>query len=236
MTSMQTEIRNEIQPSIPTQEGSIYKSLVKRSMDFSLSFLGILILSPVIFIVVLLVRMKLGSPVLFKQKRPGLNEEIFTMYKFRTMTDKRNDSGELLADSARLTKFGRFLRSTSLDEIPGLINIIKGDMSIVGPRPLLIRYLPFYTEDERLRHSVRPGLTGLSQVNGRNYTPWDERFKMDIDYVQSLSFTVDLKIISKTILKVLKRDGISADANDVMEDFDEYRGKSLIAKKVNDNE
>ena len=153
-------------------------------MDFTLSLLAIIILSPVFFIISILVRTKLGSPIFFKQERPGLNEEIFTMYKFRTMTDEKNEKGELLSDEIRLTKFGKLLRSTSLDELPGLINILKGDMSIVGPRPLAIIYLPYYNQKEKLRHSVRPGLTGLAQINGRNTINWEERFNHDISYVK----------------------------------------------------
>jgi len=173
-----------------------------------------------------LVRIYLGSPVIFKQQRPGLNEKIFTMYKFRTMTDERDENGELLPDSQRLTKFGRFLRSTSLDELPELFNILKGDMSIIGPRPLAIQYLPFYTEEEKIRHSVRPGLSGLAQINGRNTVDWEERFYYDIQYVNNITFVGDIKIIFKTILKVFKREDIGERGLDSPPDFDKYRQKS----------
>ena len=180
----------------------IYRRLFKRPMDFILSLMAIIVLSPVLIIVGVLVRFKLGSPVLFKQKRPGLNEKIFTMYKFRTMTDEKDENGELLPDSVRLTKFGRMLRSTSLDELPELFNILKGDMSIVGPRPLLERYLPYYTETEKLRHTVRPGLSGLAQINGRNNLGWDSRLGLDVEYVQEITFFLDLNIILKTFFKL----------------------------------
>jgi lipopolysaccharide/colanic/teichoic acid biosynthesis glycosyltransferase len=169
--------------------------------------------------IAILVRIKLGHPVIFKQKRPGLNEKIFTLYKFRTMTDKKDESGELLPDSERLTKFGRFLRSTSIDELPGLINIIKGDMSIVGPRPLLVEYLDLYTVEQRKRHEVRPGLSGYAQVNGRNAITWEAKFKFDIAYVNNISFRHDVGIIIKTVLKVFKREGVSSSTHVTMEPF-----------------
>ena len=187
----------------------IYRRFLKRPMDFILSLMAIIVLSPVLIIVGVLVRVKLGSPVLFKQKRPGLNEKIFTMYKFRTMTDEKDENGELLPDSVRLTKFGRMLRSTSLDELPELFNILKGDMSIVGPRPLLERYLPYYTDTEKLRHTVRPGLSGLAQINGRNNLDWDSRLGLDVKYVKDITFSIDLNIILKTFLKALKREDIT---------------------------
>lgn len=168
-------------------------------------------------VIAILVRIKLGHPVIFKQKRPGLNEKIFTLYKFRTMTDKKDEFGELLPDSERLTKFGKFLRSTSIDELPGLINIIKGDMSIVGPRPLLIEYLDLYTVEQRKRHDVRPGLSGYAQVNGRNALSWEEKFKLDIIYVNNVTFGQDIVIILKTIFKVIKREAINS-ANSVTTD------------------
>ena len=158
-----------------------YKKHGKRMMDFFLSLIALIVLAPVLIIVALLIRIKLGTPVLFKQKRPGLNEKIFTMYKFRTMTDERDEHGELLPDSVRLTKFGRFLRSTSLDELPELYNILKGDMSIIGPRPLLVQYLPLYNEQQKRRHEVRPGLSGLAQVNGRNAISWEDKFRLDVE-------------------------------------------------------
>ncbi len=205
-------------------KGGIYRRYFKRPMDIILSLIGLIVLSPILLIVALLVRIKLGSPIIFKQKRPGLNEKIFTMYKFRTMTDERDENGDLLPDSVRLTKFGKLLRSTSLDELPELFNILNGDMSIVGPRPLLIEYLPYYTEIERLRHSVRPGLTGLSQINGRNVLGWNERLVTDVDYVKNISFIGDIKIILETIIKVLRRDGITVGKEMVIKDLDVERG------------
>lgn len=177
-------------------------------MDFILSLIAIIALSPILLVVAALVRINLGSPVIFKQKRPGLNGKIFTLYKFRTMTDERDENGELLPDEVRLTKFGKFLRSTSIDELPELFNILKGDMSIVGPRPLLVQYLPLYDEQQKRRHEVRPGLTGLAQISGRNAISWEERFNLDIAYVDGISFTLDLKIFFKTIKKVFIKEGI----------------------------
>ncbi|MED4407081.1 sugar transferase [Heyndrickxia coagulans] len=188
-------------------------------MDFIFSFIAIIILSPVFLIVCILVRIKLGSPVLFKQNRPGLNGKIFTMYKFRTMTDERNENGELLPDSVRLTEFGKLLRSTSLDELPELFNILKGDMSIIGPRPLLVQYLPLYNEHQKRRHEVRPGLSGWAQVNGRNAISWEDKFDLDVKYVDNISFILDLKIIMLTIKKVFAREGISSDSAVTMEPF-----------------
>jgi undecaprenyl-phosphate galactose phosphotransferase len=171
--------------------------------------MALIVLMPLMIIIGILVRINLGSPIIFKQKRPGKNEKIFTLYKFRTMTDKRDIDGNLLPDEYRLTKFGKFLRSTSLDELPELINIIKGDMAIVGPRPLLVEYLPYYTEEEKHRHDVRPGLTGLAQVNGRNLLKWDERLKKDLEYINSISVKNDLFIIFRTIINVIKRKDIA---------------------------
>ncbi|MDF0727055.1 sugar transferase [Cytobacillus sp. S13-E01] len=205
-------------------KGGIYKRVIKRPMDFILSLIAIVVLSPVLLIVAILVRIKLGSPVLFKQNRPGLNEQIFMMYKFRTMTDERDEyGGELLSDSVRLTNFGKFLRSTSLDELPGLFNILKGDMSIIGPRPLLVRYLPYYREEERLRSKVRPGITGLAQVSGRNALTWDERFQTDVNYVNNLSFILDVKILINTILVVFQRKDILVGSEHIMKDLDVER-------------
>lgn len=186
----------------------MYKNYIKRLLDFTLSLLALILLSPVILIIAILVRIKLGTPVIFKQQRPGKNEKIFTLYKFRTMTDKKDENGNLLPDSERLTKFGKLLRSTSLDELPELVNILKGDMAIVGPRPLLVEYLPYYTEEEKHRHDVRPGLTGLAQVNGRNSISWEEKFKYDVQYVKKITFLGDLKIILKTVKKTVKREDI----------------------------
>ncbi|XKG87073.1 sugar transferase [Sutcliffiella horikoshii] len=198
----------------------MYRRFVKRPMDFILSLIAIIVLSPVLLIVALLVRIKLGSPVLFKQKRPGVNEEIFMMYKFRTMTDESNDQGELLPDSIRLTKFGRLLRSTSLDELPELFNILKGDMSIIGPRPLLVQYLPLYNNYQKRRHEVRPGLSGLAQVSGRNAISWEDKFNLDVEYVENVKFIEDWKIIFLTIKKVFYREGINSETAATIEPFE----------------
>ncbi|HAS91461.1 MAG TPA: sugar transferase [Clostridiales bacterium] len=197
----------------------MYKNYIKRFLDFILSFFALVILSPLLLIVFSLIRIKLGSPVLFKQERPGLNGKIFEIFKFRTMTDKRDENGKLLPDSERLTSFGKFLRSTSIDELPELINILKGDMSIVGPRPLLVKYLPLYNEEQRHRHDVRPGLTGLAQINGRNAISWEDKFKFDVKYVNNISFIGDLKIILQTVLKVFRRADINSKNNITMEEF-----------------
>ena len=187
----------------------MYAKYIKRTLDLILSLMALIVLMPLMIIIGILVRINLGSPIIFKQKRPGKNEKIFTLYKFRTMTDKRDIDGNLLPDEYRLTKFGKFLRSTSLDELPELINIIKGDMAIVGPRPLLVEYLPYYTEEEKHRHDVRPGLTGLAQVNGRNLLEWDERLKKDLEYINSISVKNDLFIIFRTIINVIKMKDIA---------------------------
>ncbi|MBN8201824.1 sugar transferase [Bacillus sp. NTK034] len=197
----------------------MYRRFIKRPMDFILSLIAIIILCPVFLIVAILVRIKLGSPIIFKQNRPGLNEKIFMMYKFRTMTDERDENGDLLHDSIRLTRFGSFLRSTSLDELPELINILKGDMSIIGPRPLLVQYLPLYNEHHKRRHEVRPGLSGLAQANGRNAISWEEKFDLDVRYVDNVNFVEDWKIIFMTIKKVLIREGISSETTVTMEPF-----------------
>ena len=186
----------------------IYEKYIKRILDFTLSFIALICLSPILLIVAILVRVKLGSPIIFKQQRPGKNEKIFTLYKFRTMTDEKDEQGNLLSDDERITKFGRMLRKTSLDELPELVNILKGDMSIVGPRPLLIEYLPYYTLEEKHRHDVRPGLTGLAQVNGRNAISWDEKLLYDVKYVSKIDFFIDLKIILKTFIKIFKHSEI----------------------------
>jgi len=216
----ESKVKDEIKPN-----RGLYRRFLKRPMDFILSLMAIIVLSPVLIIVGVLVRVKLGSPVLFKQKRPGLNEKIFTMYKFRTMTDEKDENGELLPDSVRLTKFGRMLRSTSLDELPELFNILKGDMSIVGPRPLAVQYLPYYTETERMRHFVRPGLSGLAQINGRNTATWEERFNYDVKYVNEITFLGDFKIIFQTVLKAIQRSDIGERGVDAPMDFDKYRMK-----------
>ncbi|MBU3205222.1 sugar transferase [Clostridium algidicarnis] len=197
----------------------MYMRYFKRPMDFVLSLIAIIVLSPVMLVVSILVKTKLGSPVIFKQKRPGLNEKVFIMYKFRTMTDERDKFGELLSDENRLTEFGKMLRTTSLDELPGLFNILKGDMSIVGPRPLMEAYLPYYRENERCRHDVRPGLTGLAQVNGRSFISWEEIFKYDLEYVSDILFINDIKIIWRTVGTVLGRKNI-ADITQAKKDDD----------------
>ncbi len=206
----------------------MYKNGIKRCLDFLLSLAGIIVLSPVLLVLAALVRVKLGAPVLFKQERPGKNEKIFTLCKFRTMTDARDEKGNLLPDTARLTKFGKFLRGTSLDELPELFNILKGDMSIVGPRPLLVSYLPYYSEKERLRHSVRPGLTGLAQVSGRNFIDWDRRLAKDVEYVENLSFRMDMKVLWMTVQTVLGHtEEVAQDTNAVEGNFAEIRKKRL---------
>lgn len=197
----------------------MYRKYFKRPMDFILSLIAIIILSPVLLVVAILVRIKLGSPVIFKQERPGLNEKIFTMYKFRTMTDERDEYGELLHNHIRLTKFGRILRATSLDELPEVFNILLGDMSIIGPRPLLIEYLPLYNEKQKQRHDVKPGLSGLAQVNGRNSISWEEKFDYDVEYVENISFLLDIELIIKTLLKVFKKEGINKSGLVTMEKF-----------------
>lgn len=185
-----------------------YERFFKRPIDFLCGFAAVAVFWWLYLILALLVRVKLGSPVLFTQDRPGKDGKIFKLYKFRSMTDARDENGELLSDDVRLTKFGRLLRSTSLDELPEAFNIIKGDMSIIGPRPLLVEYLPYYTQEERHRHDVRPGLSGWAQVNGRNATPWDIRLQMDIDYVNHVTFAQDVKIIFMTVYKAVKRSDI----------------------------
>lgn len=197
----------------------MYRKYFKRPMDFILSLMAIIFLSPVLLIVALLVRFKLGSPVIFKQKRPGLNEKIFTMYKFRTMTDERDKFGELLHDSVRLTNFGKKLRASSLDELPELFNILKGDMSIIGPRPLLVEYLSLYNEHQKRRHEVRPGLSGLAQIGGRNAIEWEDKFDLDVKYVDNISFLGDWSIIITTLKKVLIREGISSGTSVTTEPF-----------------
>lgn len=186
----------------------MYRKVFKRLLDILFSACGLIVLSPVLVVVAVLVRTKLGSPVIFCQERPGKGEKIFKMYKFRSMSDERDEDGNLLPDEVRLTKFGRLLRATSLDELPELWNILKGDMSIVGPRPLAVVYLPYYTEEEHHRHDVLPGLTGLAQVSGRNSLSWEEKFAFDLQYVHQITFLNDVKILLLTIRKVWKRDGI----------------------------
>ncbi|PEU59995.1 sugar transferase [Priestia megaterium] len=203
-----------------SNNSGIYRNYIKRLLDIILSLIAIIGLSFLFLIVAFLVRVKLGSPVLFKQKRPGMNEKVFLMYKFRTMTDARGVDGELLPDEVRLTRFGKFLRSTSLDELPELFNILKGDMSLVGPRPLLVQYLPLYNNHQKRRHEVRPGLSGLAQVNGRNAIDWEDKFQFDVEYVDNVTFVLDLKIIFLTVKKVFIREGISSETAATIEPFE----------------
>jgi len=196
-----------------------YEKYIKHPQDFCCALLALVVLSPVLCVVALLVRVKMGSPVLFKQTRPGLNGKVFHLYKFRTMTDEKDENGNLLPDDVRLTKFGQWLRATSLDELPELLNIIKGDMSVVGPRPLLVRYLPRYNEHQARRHEVRPGFTGYAQVHGRNTITWEQKFDMDVEYVDNVTFLGDWKIIFQTVGTVLKREGISSETSVTMEEF-----------------
>ena len=198
---------------------TFYEKYIKRLLDILLSGCGLILLSPVLLVTAVLVRCKLGSPVIFCQERPGKDEKIFKLYKFRSMTDARDENGKLLPDEVRLTKFGKLLRSTSLDELPELWNIFKGDMSVVGPRPLLVRYLPLYNEEQKHRHDVRPGLTGWAQVNGRNAISWEEKFRLDVWYVQHLSFCLDVKTVFLTVKKVFCREGISSETAVTMEEF-----------------
>ena len=201
------------------QSDGLYGKYIKRVLDFGCALFGIVLLSPVMLVVAVLVRVKLGKPVIFAQERPGREEKIFRLYKFRSMSDARGEEGELLPDEKRLGRFGKTLRSTSLDELPELYNILKGDMSLVGPRPLLVSYLSRYSKEQRRRHKVRPGLTGYAQVHGRNAATWEERLLRDVWYVDHISFSGDVRIILKTIIMVLKRQGISSETCATMEAF-----------------
>ncbi len=207
-----------------------YEKYFKRVLDVFCGLAALLVFWWLYIIVAVLVRIKLGSPVLFKQERPGKNEEIFKLYKFRTMTDARDENGNLLPDEVRLTKFGRALRATSLDELPEVFNILKGEMSLVGPRPLTIQYLPYYSEEERHRHDVRPGLSGLAQVNGRNFIDWDHRLAFDVQYVKKITFIGDLRIILQTALKFVKKEDIAVDTNKVELNFAEERRLKMQVK------
>jgi len=204
-----------------------YERFFKRPLDFICGMLAIIVFGWLYIIVAILVRIKLGSPVLFTQDRPGREEKIFKLYKFRTMTDQRDQNGELLPDEVRLTKFGKFLRSTSLDELPEAFNIIKGDMSVIGPRPLLVSYLPWYTEVEKHRHDVRPGLSGLAQVNGRNFIDWDHRLALDVKYVEKITFLGDMSIILQTVMKFVKKQDIAVDTRAVEPNFAAERKERL---------
>lgn len=201
------------------EEEAMYKNFIKRILDIILSFLALVILSPLLILTAFLIRIKLGTPVFFKQLRPGKNEKIFGILKFRTMTDAKDENGNLLPDEIRLTRFGQFLRSTSIDELPELLNILNGDMSIVGPRPLLVQYLERYNEEQKHRHDVKPGLTGLAQVNGRNGITWEEKFHYDLEYVKNITFYGNCKIIFQTVMKVFGREGISSATSVTMEEF-----------------
>ena len=202
-----------------THKATFYEKYTKRLLDIVLSGLALVVLSPLLVVTAILVRVKLGSPVFFCQERTGKNERIFKLHKFRTMTDTRDEKGNLLPDKERLTPFGKALRSTSIDELPELLDIFRGKMSIVGPRPLLVKYLPLYNEEQHHRHDVRPGLTGWAQVHGRNLTSWEERFRYDVDYVEHISFAMDVKIVFMTIRCVFAREGISAEGSATMEAF-----------------
>lgn len=204
---------------MPKHKPGIYERFIKRPQDFVCALLALIVLSPIMLVTALLVRIKLGSPVIFHQERPGKDGKIFKLYKFRTMTDEKDEHGKLLPDEKRLTSFGKKLRATSLDELPELVNILKGDMSVVGPRPLLVRYLPRYNAHQARRHEVRPGFTGYAQVNGRNAISWEEKFNYDVKYVDHITFMGDWKIIFQTVGTVLRRDGINSETAATMEEF-----------------
>ena len=204
---------------MPKHKPGIYERFIKRPQDFVCALLAVIILSPVMLVTALLVRIKLGSPVIFHQERPGKDGKIFKLYKFRTMTDEKDEHGKLLPDEKRLTSFGKKLRATSLDELPELVNILKGDMSVVGPRPLLVRYLPRYNAHQARRHEVRPGFTGYAQVHGRNAISWEQKFDYDVEYVDHITFLGDWKIIFQTVGTVLRRDGINSETAATMEEF-----------------
>ena len=214
---------------------AMYAKYVKRMLDFLIALVGLAVASPILLIVAVLVRTKLGSPVLFAQERPGKDEKIFKLYKFRSMSDARDEQGNLLPDKDRLTPFGKMLRATSLDELPELFNILKGDMSLIGPRPLLVSYLPWYTEREQLRHTVRPGLTGLAQVSGRNSLVWDKRLEKDVEYVEHLSFMMDLKILFMTVKKVVCKDDVAEDTNVIEGNFAEIRKQQKLREEISSN-
>lgn len=214
---------------------SFYCRYIKRILDIFCALAAMIVFCWLYALVAILVRIKLGSPVIFKQQRPGLNEKIFTLYKFRTMTDERDENGNLLPDDVRLTKFGRLLRSTSLDELPEAWNILKGDMSVVGPRPLPPEYLKYYTESEKHRHDVKPGLTGLAQVSGRNYLRWEEKFAFDIEYVKMCSFSLDISVVLKTVRNVISRKDVASGdtvniGNYIARPLNIERGETINAK------
>lgn len=203
-----------------------YEKYAKRPLDILCALAAIIVFCWLYLLVAILVRCKLGSPIIFKQKRPGKDGKIFKLYKFRTMTDEKDENGQLLPDNVRLTKFGKFLRSTSLDELPEAFNILKGDMSVIGPRPLLVEYLPLYNEKQSRRHEVRPGLSGYAQVHGRNAVSWNEKFDLDVEYVDNITFLGDVKIIVTTVLKAIKREGISSETSVTVEPFRGNNGEA----------
>ncbi|MHB8126279.1 MAG: sugar transferase [Desulfitobacteriaceae bacterium] len=230
---MQTEMNTNTSVKTRPQKNGPYKKFFKRVIDIICSLLLSIVLSPVLIITAILVRTKLGSPIIFKQKRPGLNEKIFTLYKFRTMTNERDKNGNLMPDEVRLTSFGKILRSTSLDELPELFNIFLGDMSIVGPRPQLIKDMVFMLPEQRLRQTVTPGLTGWAQVNGRNGITWEEKLELDLEYIKNITFFGDVKIVLITVIKVFNREGISANDMDTAEDFGDFL---LREQKISEDE
>jgi undecaprenyl phosphate N,N'-diacetylbacillosamine 1-phosphate transferase len=204
------------------KDKKIYEKYIKRILDFILSLLALIILAPLMIILFIIIRINLGKPVIFKQKRPGKNGKIFVLYKFRTMTNEKDKNGSLLSDAQRFTKLGRILRKTSFDELPELVNILKGDMSIIGPRPQLIRDMLFMTDEQKKRHSVRPGLTGLAQINGRNAISWDRKLELDLIYIKKISFLFDANIVLKTIITVFKKDGITQEGMETADDLCDY--------------
>lgn len=212
---------------MPDVSGILPRQVGKRALDLFLTFPALCVLSPLLILIAVILRLFLGSSIIFQQDRPGINGIPFRLYKFRTMTEARDAEGNLLPDGQRLTRFGRFLRRYSLDELPGLANVIKGDLSLVGPRPLLMKYLPYFSEKEKLRFSVKPGVTGWAQIHGRNYVPWDERLALDVWYVQNWSFRLDLEILAKTIVMVLKKEGVSANPDLAETDLDEERRRQV---------
>jgi lipopolysaccharide/colanic/teichoic acid biosynthesis glycosyltransferase len=211
----------------------LYVQIPEAWLDFLSSFLGILLLSPVLILMLILIRLKLGAPVFFTQERPGLGGRAFRMIKFRSMTNERDENGKLLPDQMRITSLGRFLRRTSLDELPELFNVLRGDMSVVGPRPLLMKYLPFYTEREMKRHQVRPGITGWAQVNGRNLLEWDKRLEMDVEYVENMTLWLDIRILFRTVSDVLRQSDVLTVSSETVPDFDDYRKQK---QKLNDED
>lgn len=210
----------------------MYKTFFKRLIDFSVALVGLFIISPIFLLVTVLLWLDFKGTPFFRQQRPGKNEEIFSIIKFKTMNNKTDEYGKLLPDGQRITKLGKVIRKTSLDEIPQLLNILKGDMSLVGPRPLLTSYLPYYKKNERIRHSVRPGITGLAQVSGRNFLTWEEKFAFDTEYVENLTLLLDIKILTKTAKKALIGQDVAFDADEIVERLDVYRQNQMERKSV----